>query len=278
MIAIGVGIGRIEAKARLHLVGRVVRVLIGRAGDRPVRRLRCACRIRWLAPAWGVRPWRPAAASAPGSTTVTPSPGRRSVQVTLRSREVRRRRSCRCRCRRCRWRRRRPPDRCSSAPGRHRCSPTRPRLRLTAAMMSRCFMETLPVRGLADSTSRHEPWRHARRRVAVRSLSTSGSPVAFPWPSPPLAWPPDVPPGHRICPDIAVIPIPPRYIRRDTATSVATRGLLLAEQRRLPRWRRIPTRRRPSLAQTLRKDRVSCSRAFQGGTPSAWRPRRWRGT
>src|SRR5215212_56652 len=103
------------------------------------------------------------AVSVPGSTSVTPRPGRRSVQVTVRSLSG--------------------PETlqlplvpsvplASSMTTRPLCvwartlpfSPTRPRLRPTTAMRSR-FIDDLPVRGLADS-ARHEPWPHTRRRVA----------------------------------------------------------------------------------------------------------------
>ena len=64
-IAIGVRVGGIQTKARLEVVGRVVRILIGRAGDRRVGRLRCAFRVRCWRGAGG-RSRRPAPAPLPG--------------------------------------------------------------------------------------------------------------------------------------------------------------------------------------------------------------------
>ena len=82
-IAIRVRVGGIQTKARLQLVGRVVRILIGRAGDRRVGRLRCAFPPQVLAAGAGGTSLVTGAGSAPGSTTVTPRPGRRSVQTII---------------------------------------------------------------------------------------------------------------------------------------------------------------------------------------------------
>jgi hypothetical protein len=115
--------------------------------------------------------------------------------------------------------------------------------------------------------SRHNLERHTRRWVACAislnvwlagrvSLAIAATGVA----ARRATWPPDVP-GHRCDPNPAAI------YQEGHGDARRGTGLLLAEQSRLSRWLRIPTRRRPSLAQTCRKDRVNCSRAFQWGTP-----------
>ncbi len=87
-IPIGVRVAGIQTKARLELVGRVVRILIGRAGHRPCRSSPVRFPPQVLLPRVGATSLATGTGSAPGSMTVTPRPGRRSVQTIIWSPEA----------------------------------------------------------------------------------------------------------------------------------------------------------------------------------------------